>query len=87
MEKKVWLTSNGGKLTVTKTEPVSIGLNVAVAVRSDDEAGSDGVWLNGERSFDTAVIVDGDERFHSPAEPDGEDSFARLEVAGGGHLL
>jgi hypothetical protein len=88
VEKKVWLTSDGGQLTVTKTEPVSIGLNVAVAVRSGDgEDVCDGVWLNGERSFDTSVMVDGDVRFHSSAESVAEESFERHEAAGGGQLL
>ncbi len=84
----MWLTTEGGQLTVTKTEPVSIGLNVAVAVRSGDgEAVSDGVWLNGERSFGTSVIVDGAVRFHSSAESAAGESFERHEAAGGGQLL
>ena len=64
----MWLTSVGDELNVSKTEPVSIGLNVAVTVRAGDGAvASDGVWLNGERSYDTYVIVDGDVRFTVPS--------------------
>ena len=50
--KRVWLTTIGAKLQVTKTEPVSIGLNVEVTAHQ--LAGRillDGVWVNGERSM------------------------------------
>jgi hypothetical protein len=88
MEKRVWLTSAGDELNVSKTEPVSIGLNVAVTVRAGDGTiASDGVWLNGERSYDTYVMVDGDVRFHSPAESAAGETFELHEAAGGGQLL
>jgi hypothetical protein len=88
MTKRVWLTPVGAGFEVTKTEPVSIGLNVAVTVRA--AAGTiayDGVWLNGERSFDAYVIVGGDVRFHSPVESAAGRTFKLHEAAGGGHIL
>jgi hypothetical protein len=88
MTKRVWLTTVGSEFEVTKTEPVSIGLNVAVTVRAADGAvASDGVWLNGERSFDTVVLVDGKERFHSPVESAAGQTFDLHDAAGGGQLL
>ncbi|HEX4126026.1 MAG TPA: hypothetical protein VHX67_00460 [Acidimicrobiales bacterium] len=88
MTKRVWLTTAGTEFEVTKTEPMSIGLNVAVTVRAADGAvPSDGVWLNGERSFDTYVIVDGVVRFHSPEESAAAQSFELHEAAGGGQIL
>lgn len=88
MEKRVWLTSVGDGLQVTKTEPVSIGLNVEVMVRrSEGPIPFDGVWLNGERSYDTYVLVDGVAAYHSPTEGLAERSFEMHEAAGGGRPL
>lgn len=88
MAKRVWLTSDGTELEVTKTEPVSIGLNVAVSVRAGGgSVMDDGVWLNGVRSYDTYVVIDGDVRYHSPAESVAGEIFELHEAAGGGHVL
>jgi len=88
MTKRVWLTSVGTDFEVTKTEPTSVGLNVAVTVRAADGTnGSDGVWLNGERSYDTYIVIDGEVKYHSPTESDAGRTFELHEAAGGGHLL
>jgi hypothetical protein len=87
MEKRVWLTSVGTEFEVTKTEPVSIGLNVEVTVRAGEGVLLDGVWLNGERSYDTYVIVDGEVRYHSPVEWVAIPTYEHHETAGGGHVL
>jgi hypothetical protein len=89
MTKRVWLTSIGTDFEVTKTEPTSIGLNVAVKVRAaEGTIPFDGVWLNGVRSFDTYIIVDGDVKYHSPAESTSSgEAFELHEAAGGGDLL
>ncbi len=86
-EKRVWLTSVGTEFEVTKTEPVSIGLNVEVTVRAGEGILLDGVWLNGKRSYDTYVIVDGEVRYHSPVEWVAAPTFGQHEAAGGGHVL
>jgi hypothetical protein len=86
--KKVWLRTVGTAFEVTKTEPTSVGLNVAVAVRAADSAiPFDGVWLNGERSYDTYVMVDGRANYHSPTESSAGQSFEQHEASGGGRLL
>jgi hypothetical protein len=88
MTKTVWLTAVGVDLEVTKTEPVSIGLNVAVTMRAGGGAiVFDGVWLNGERSYDTYVIINGDVRYHSPVESSAGQTFELHEAAGGGRPL
>lgn len=88
MTKSVWLTTVGSDFEVTKTDPVSIGLNVAVTVRAGEGAAEfDGVWLNGERSYDTYVFIDGERRYHSPDESVAGQTFEVHEAAGGGHLL
>ena len=88
MTKRVWLTGVGSDLEVTKTEPSSIGLNVAVTVRANGgPIVFDGVWLNGEPSYDTYVIIDGEVRYHSPMESAAGQTFELHEAAGGGHLL
>jgi hypothetical protein len=87
MEKRVWLATVGTGFEVTKTEPVSIGLNVEVTVRAGEGILLDGVWLNGVRSYDTSVIVDGELRYHSPDESVAGPTFQTHEAAGGGHVL
>jgi hypothetical protein len=88
MTKSVWLTTTGTELEVTKTDPVSIGLNVEVTVRAGEGAlAFDGVWLNGERSYDTAVYIDDEMRYHSPVESAAGQTFEMHEAAGGGRLL
>jgi hypothetical protein len=88
MTKKVWLSSVGSDFEVTKTEPTSIGINVAVTVRAGDGAiPFDGVWLNGERSYDTYIIIDGATKYHSPDATAAGETFELHEAAGGGHLL
>ena len=88
MTKRVWLRTVGADFEVTKTEPTSVGLNVAVAVRAADDAILfDGVWLNGERSYDTYVMVDGSEKYHSPTDSSAGQSFEQHEAAGGGRRL
>jgi hypothetical protein len=88
MTKRVWLTSVGTDFEVTKTEPTSVGLNVAVMVRAADATTPfDGVWLNGERSYDTYVIIDGDVKYHSPIESGAGQTFELHEASGGGNLL
>jgi hypothetical protein len=87
MTKRVWLTAVGTEFEVTKTEPVSIGLNVEVTVRAGEGIVLDGVWLNGERSYDTYVIVNGEVQYHSPDEMVAVPTFEAHEAAGGGHVL
>lgn len=87
MAKHVWVTSVGDELQVTKTDPVSIRLNVEVTVRAGDGALLDGVWLNGERSYDTYVMVDGEVRYHSPVESVAQQTCDLYEADGGGQVL
>jgi hypothetical protein len=87
MTKTVWLTTVGTDPKVTKTDPMSIGLNIAVTVRACEGVLLDGVWLNGERSYDTYVIVDGEARHHSPVESGAAQTFDLPEAGGGGNVL
>jgi hypothetical protein len=87
MTKTVWLTTVGTDPKVTKTEPMSIGLNVAVTVRAGEGTLLDGVWLNGVPSYDTYVIVDGEVQYHSPVESVAGQTFELHEAAGGGRPL
>jgi hypothetical protein len=68
--------------------PTSIGLNVEVTVRTADEAiPHDGVWLNGQRSYDTYIMIDRDVRYQTPCESIAEGSFELHEAAGGGQIV
>jgi hypothetical protein len=87
MSKTVWLTTTGDDRQVTKTDPVSIGLNVEVTARAGEGVLLDGVWLNGERSYDTYVVIDGEVRYHSPMELVADPTFDQHESAGGGSVL
>jgi hypothetical protein len=55
--------------------------------RCDEVIPFDGVWLNGVRSYDTYVIVDGEVRYHSQVESVAGQTFEQHEAAGGGRLL
>jgi hypothetical protein len=87
MAKRVWLSSVESGLEVTKTDPVSIGLNVEVTVRAGEDGSTDGVWLNGNRSYDTDILIDDVVSYHSPDESVGREMFERLESCGGGSAL
>jgi hypothetical protein len=86
MEKRIWIA--GGH--VTKTEPVDPTLTTAdIQVRSGDPmsvAVFDGVWVRGQRSYDTYVIIDGVVRYHAPRQGLADSSFDEHERVGGGHL-
>jgi hypothetical protein len=45
------------------------------------------VWLNGERSYDTYIVVDGETKYHSPVGSNAASTFKQHEAAGGGHVL
>jgi hypothetical protein len=47
----------------------------------------DGVWIKGERSNDTYVLVDGIAMYHSPREGLADRSFREHERLGGGHAV
>ncbi len=48
----------------------------------------DGVWLDGERSYDTYVIIDGVVSYHVPARDRAvERCFELHEQRGGGHAV
>jgi hypothetical protein len=70
-----------------KDGPVSIGLNAEVTVRAGEGILLDGVWLNGEPSYDTYVIVDGEVRYHSPDESVAGPTFHTHNAACGGRVL
>jgi hypothetical protein len=71
-------------MCLTKAEPANL-LNATVTVRgANAHAIYDGVWVNGERSWDTYVLIDGLFAYHSPIEVSGTNAFEVHEAAGGG---
>ena len=87
MVKRVWLSDWRDHFEATKTEPVSIGLNVEVIVRAGEGIvlDGDGEMANGHTTPD--VIVDGEVRFHSPVETVAVPTFETHEAASGDHVL
>ena len=87
MEKRIWITL--GK--VTKTEPMDSALSIEdLKVRSGDVtsiAFFDGIWIRGNRSYETWVLIDGVVSYHSPREDLAQMSFAEHERQGGGHSV
>lgn len=73
-----------------RVEPVNRG-DLAVSVREPEpEFGIpwDGVWVDGDRSYDTYVIIDGVVRYHAPIRsPAVERCFELHEQRGGGHTV
>lgn len=45
----------------------------------------DGIWVRGERSYDTYVLVDGVAAYHAPSTGLADKSFEEHERLGGGH--
>lgn len=87
MTRRVWLTSNASGGFACRLEPAGpLGARVAVRAK-DGTAPWDGVWLDGERSYDTYVIIDGVVTYHAPARSiTGIDHCFELhEAVGGGH--
>jgi hypothetical protein len=87
MDKRIWVSF--GK--VTKTEPLDSTMTAdMVRVRAGDTstvAFYDGVWVRGERSYSTYVIIDGIPSYHSPGVGLADMSFEEHERRGGGHPL
>lgn len=87
MDKRVWFTFG----RVTRTEPGNCNLTAdMVTVRAGDPmslAGFDGVWVKGERSYDTYGLVDGIAMYHAPREGLADMSFREHERVGGGHAV
>jgi hypothetical protein len=46
-----------------------------------------GIWINGKRTYDTYLILDGEPLMHSPVEHVGRACFDQHEKQGGGHPL
>ncbi|MDP1721092.1 MAG: hypothetical protein Q8L08_08885 [Candidatus Nanopelagicaceae bacterium] len=87
MDKRIWISF--GK--VTKTEPLDTSLTAdMVKVREGDAstiAIFDGVWVRGERSYSTYVLIDGIAAYHAPRPGLADMSFKEHERLGGGHSL
>ena len=87
MTRRVWLTSKALGGFACRLEPAGPPRE-RVAVRAKGGTTPwDGVWLDGERSYDTCVIIDGVVTYHPPARSiTGIDRCFELhEAAGGGH--
>ena len=85
MTTRLWYTSDGtGGYKLTKNEP-SGDLKVTVSIRPPDaDQMWPGVWINGDRSYDTYVLRDGVVYVHSPVRQVGETTFDLHEQRGGG---
>ena len=89
MEQRFWFTSCGSGCRLTKSEPLTAS-NAKVTVRAtdpDQPSGWDGVWVDGERSYDTYVIIDGWVTYHAPAQYLAEQVFDQHEERGGGRSI
>ena len=86
MTRRIWFTVTPGSETViTKVEPAALsGARVTVRAALVD-GDSDGVWVDGERSYDTYVLVNGTAVYYAQARQEAEAAFERMERAGGGH--
>jgi hypothetical protein len=76
-----------GVATIVRVEPPGT-TDVTVTVRRGDTSSTavfDGVWIDGERAYDTYVIIDGQPAYHAPRVGVAEMSFVVHEQLGGGH--
>jgi hypothetical protein len=89
MTTRIYVTTQtlDGEPKITRIEPAR-PTSLKVMVRGAESfIPFDGVWIDGERSYDTNVIVDGWTQYRSPARHIAEQSFDLHEAAGGGHPL
>lgn len=89
--RRFWVMTNlatGGK-RIHRTEPMGLErATLTVRAKGDPPmAIFDGVWIDGQRAYDTVVIIDGNVAYHAPAEHVARKSFDAHEAAGGGRPL
>ncbi len=84
--RRLWYTTVGDTLKLTKADPVTLSNANVTARRAGGPSPFDAVWVNGERSWDTYVFVDGEMAYHSPVESVGDASFGAHE-AGAEHAV
>lgn len=84
--RRYWFSSDGrGRYRLSRVEGRKRGV---VTVRGRNEKiPYDGVWVNGERSPDTEVFIDGELAYQAPSLPFSRWSFEKHESLGGGHAL
>ena len=87
METRIWISF--GK--ITKTEPLDTDLTLdMLKVKASDPSTPaifDGVWVRGNRTYDTYVIIEGVVAYHSPRADIANISFDEHERQGGGCSL
>lgn len=85
MTRRVYLTTDGAGGYMLRGEP-PLPPNAKVTVRpAQDVCVFDGVWVDGQRSYDTYVLIDGVVRYHAPPQGLADVNFDWHEQAGGGH--
>jgi hypothetical protein len=83
---RIWPTRIPSGSYQVRLDPGGDRPNDVVTVQSAGGAAPyDGVWLNGARSYDTYVLIDGQSAYHAPSQHLAERSFAIHEGNGGGH--
>jgi hypothetical protein len=86
--RRFWLTVvSGGESILTRVEPDDLAgarVTVRVALLPGE---SDGVWVDGQRSYDTYVFIDGAAAYYSQARHEAEAAFERMERSGGGRSV
>lgn len=86
MTRRYWFVSDGaGKFWLTNCDG---GPHGVVTVRGKEaDIPYDGVWVDGEPSPDTYVIIDGFVTYYAPEHRFSRWSFDKHKVRGGGHAL
>jgi hypothetical protein len=87
MTKRLWFTTDAaGTPRLTKADGATLAATVTVRA-ADEVVFLDGVWVDGERSYDTYVIVDDCVRYDSPPRSMGLRIFELHEARGGGSAV
>lgn len=85
---RIWLASlAGGSRKVTSNDFGPLDVKVSIRRPDPDQAPWDAVWVNGQRAYDTYVILDGQEYAHAPARYLSENNFDIHEQRGGAFYL
>jgi hypothetical protein len=85
MLRQVFLTSNGLGGYHRRMPPIDTPIATVLVRRRDPDQPFDGVWVNGERAFETNVFIDGVWAYWTPIPGVGRHCFQQHEERGGGY--
>ena len=86
-ETRIWITTSSGGQRSMRIQPVERPGAAVTVRRSGEGIPFDGIWIDGQRSYDTWVMIDGEEAYHAPSLRLAAATFDLHERRGGGQPI